>query len=278
MQRPDFHFHKERHPSLMRFIHRLQLRIATEPKQFVLYCCLRFLVIVTMVWCFLLGQYENVALCLLALVLFLVPAFAEENFKLRIPALFESIIYLFIYAAAILGEIQRYYVLIPGWDTMLHTMNGFLCAAIGFSMIYLLNRGSSNVNLSPFYLTMVAFCFSMTIGVLWEFFEFSMDQFFYLDMQKDFVVQEFGSVTLDPEQMGTPIHVRDITDAEIHTASGESYTIENGYLDIGILDTMKDLLVNLVGAVVFSVIGYYSLKKSKSSKVAESLMIKPTDT
>ena len=105
-----------------------------------------------------------------------------------------------------------------------------------------------------------------------------MDQFFYLDMQKDFVVQEFGSVTLDPEQMGTPIHVRDITDAEIHTASGESYTIENGYLDIGILDTMKDLLVNLVGAVVFSVIGYYSLKKSRSSKVAESLMIKPTDT
>ena len=185
-----------------------------------------------------------------------------------------TIIFGFIFAAEILGEVNHYYVKIHAWDTMLHTMNGFLCAAVGFSLIYLLNKGSENVSLSPFYLTLVAFCFSMTVGVVWEFFEFSMDQFFLLDMQKDFVVQEFGSVALDPANIGTPIKVSEITDTVIHTASGEAYTIEGGYLDIGILDTMKDLLVNLLGAVAFSIIGYSTLKFSRSSKVADSLIIK----
>ena len=192
----------------------------------------------------------------------------------KIP-LFQAIIFAFIFAAEILGEVNHYYVRFPGWDTMLHTMNGFLCAAIGFSLIYLLNRSSQEFNLSPFYLATVAFCFSMTVGVIWEFFECSMDLFFGLDMQKDFIVKSFGSVTLDPEQMGTPILVKDITDTIIHTASGQTYTINGGYLDIGILDTMKDLFVNLIGAVVFSVIGYCTLKFSKSSKVAEKLTIRP---
>ena len=146
---------------------------------------------------------------------------------ISIPPLFQIIIFFFIFAAEILGEVNHYYVKIPGWDTMLHTMNGFLCATVGFSLVYLLNRGSKNVNLSPFYLTLVAFCFSMTIGVLWEFFEFAMDQILYLD--------------------------------------------------IGIIDTMKDLLVNLVGAIVFSFIGYFTLRTSKASKVAESFMIKPNE-
>ncbi len=244
---------------------------------FIFYTILRILVLITLIRCLIHGNFQSAALCVLSLLLFLVPALLEDKMKLTIPPVFQAIIFGFIFAAEILGEVNHYYVRIPGWDTMLHTMNGFLCAAVGFSMVYLLNRGSKHINLSPFYLTVVAFCFSMTICVLWEFFEFSMDQFFFLDMQKDFIVKEFGSVTLDPEQMGTPIHVKDITDTVIHTASGKTYTIDGGYLDIGILDTMKDLLVNLVGAVVFSIIGYTTLKFSKSSKVADSLMIKPKD-
>lgn len=246
-------------------------------KTFVFYTVLRVLVLLTLVRCIFRGNYQSAMLCVLSLILFLVPALLQDKMNLSIPPLFQAIIFGFIFAAEILGEVNHYYVRIHGWDTMLHTMNGFLCAAVGFSLIYLLNRGSRNVNLSPLYLTLVAFCFSMTVGVVWEFFEFSMDQFFYLDMQKDFIVQEFGSVTLDPENMGTPIHVEGITDTVIHTDSGETYTIEGGYLDIGILDTMKDLLVNLVGAIVFSIIGYSTLKFSKSSKVADSLMIKPKD-
>ena len=160
---------------------------------------------------------------------------------------------------------------------MLHTINGFLFAAVGFSLIYLLNRGSKDFNLSPLYMALVAFCFSMTIGVVWEFFECSMDQFFNMDMQKDFVVQSINSVSLDPENSGTVIHVKDIVETLITTSSGETTTISGGYLDVGILDTMKDLLVNLIGAIVFSVIGYKTLKTSKTSKVAEGLMIRPND-
>ena len=246
-------------------------------KTFFFFSVLHVLVILTMIRCIFTQNYENVLLCILTLGLFLVPALVQDKMKLKIPPLFQGIIFGFIYAAEILGEVNHYYVRIPGWDTMLHTMNGFLCAAIGFSLIYLLNRGSKNISLSPFYLTLVAFCFSMTIGVLWEFFEFSMDQFFFVDMQKDFVVQDFGSVSLDPEQMGKPIHVSKITDTVINTADGRTYTVEGGYLDIGILDTMKDLLVNLAGALVFSFIGYSTLKFSKTSKVTESLMIKPRE-
>lgn len=246
-------------------------------KLFAFYTVLRVLVILTMIRCIFTRNYQSAMLCVLSLLLFLVPALLQDKMKLTIPPVFQAIIFGFIFAAEILGEVNHYYVRIPGWDTMLHTMNGFLCAAVGFSLVYLLNRGSRNVSLSPFYLTLVAFCFSMTIGVLWEFFEFTMDQFFFLDMQKDFIVKEFGSVTLDPANMGTPIHVKDITDTVIHTASGTVYTIDTGYLDIGILDTMKDLLVNLLGAVVFSIIGYSTLKFSRSSKVADSLIIKPSD-
>ena len=246
-------------------------------KTFIFYTVLRVLVFLTMIRCIMTGNYQSMMLCLLSLILFLVPAFLQDKMRIEIPPVFQVIIFGFIFAAEILGEVDHYYVRIHGWDTMLHTMNGFLCAAIGFSLVYLLNRGSRNFNLSPFYLTLVAFCFSMTVGVVWEFFEFTMDQFFFLDMQKDFIVQEFGSVTLDPQNMGTPIHVAGITETIINTASGETYVIPDGYLDIGILDTMKDLLVNLLGAVVFSIIGYSTLKFSRSSKVADSLMIKPKE-
>ena len=244
-------------------------------KTFIFYTILRIMVLITLIRCIITGNYQNAMLCVLSLVLFFVPAIIQDKMKLTIPPVFQVIIFSFIFAAEILGEVNHYYVRIPGWDTMLHTMNGFLCAAIGFSLIYLLNRKSDNFNLSPFYLTLVAFCFSMTVGVVWEFFEFTMDQLFFLDMQKDFIVREFGSVTLDPANMGTPIDVAGITETIIYTASGETYTVNGGYLDIGILDTMKDLLVNLVGAVAFSFIGYSTLKFSKSSKIADSLIIKP---
>ena len=244
-------------------------------RTFIFYLILRGLVILTLIRCILTGNYESAALCVLSLILFLMPAFLQQQMRIEIPAVFQVIIFSFIYAAEILGEVDHYYVKIPGWDTMLHTMNGFLCAAIGFSLIYLLNRGSDNINLSPFYLTLVAFCFSMTVGVVWEFFEFTMDQLFFVDMQKDFIVSNIGSVSLDPENSGVPFFIGNINETIINTADGQSYVVNGGYLDIGIIDTMKDLLVNLLGAVVFSIIGYTTLKFSKKSVIAENLMIKP---
>lgn len=258
---------------IRREIKRLQDRIRLNPKAFRLYSVLRIMVILTMIVSLVSGNYENAALCALSLILFLLPAFFEDRFKIEVPPLFEAIIYLFIFAAEILGEVNHFYTAIPGWDTMLHTMNGFLCAAIGFAMVDLLNRHSKNLNLSPIYVAITAFCFSMTIGVIWEFVEFTFDQLLFLDMQKDFIVSKFGSVALDPTHSQIPVVVDHITKTIIETASGKKYVIDGGYLDIGIIDTMKDLLVNFVGAIVFSIFGYIYIKYRDRKNLAGKLMI-----
>ncbi|MGI6107523.1 MAG: hypothetical protein ACOX8B_06270 [Lachnospiraceae bacterium] len=251
-----------------RFVKHLKDQIRTSRSNFILYSILRALVILTFVRCLFTKNFEGAGLCLLSLVLFLLPAFFETSMKIEIPPLFEGIIYCFIFAAEILGEVNHSYVLIPGWDTMLHTLNGFLCAAVGFSLVDLFNRHSERIDLSPIYLTLVAFCFSMTVGVFWEFFEYFMDQFFFLDMQKDFIVKNIGSVTLDPEGLGTPIKVSNISKTIIETESGKEYVIDGGYLDIGINDTMKDLFVNFIGDLGFSIIGYlYVANREKNSMV-----------
>ena len=227
-----------------------------------IYIILRVLVILTMVAQFLNGNFENVFLCILTLVLFTLPTVIERRVRIDLPDTLEIIILLFIFSAEILGEIQAYYTYFHGWDTMLHTLNGFLCAAIGFSLLDILNRDERLAfKLSPVYLAVVAFCFSMTIGVLWEFFECFMDQMFLLDMQKDTIVHSIGSVMLDPAGGNTPVAIHDITDVIVVTADGAQHPLGlGGYLDIGILDTMKDLFVNFIGAVVFSFIGYFYVK------------------
>lgn len=155
-----------------------EINTAVQNKRLVMtvYFLLRLSVILVMIAQVFNRNFENVFLCVLTLILFTVPTILERRLKIDIPNTLEIIILLFIYAAEILGEIQAFYVYIPNWDTMLHTMNGFLCAAIGFSLLDILNRNEKvKFSLSPLYLAIVAFCFSMTVGVLWEFFEAGMD-------------------------------------------------------------------------------------------------------
>ena len=253
--------------SLGSFYKALVSEIRKNKISFCVYSALRLLVILVMVRAILLKNYEHAALCILSLVLFLVPAFVEKQFRIELPTALECIVLLFIFAAAILGEISSYYVRVPGWDTMLHTINGFLCAAIGFALVDLMNRNSRKINLSPLYLTIVAFCFSMTVGVLWEFGEYAMDKVFLIDGQKDFVITEFASVTLDPTKTNIPVPVKDITQTVITTADGQQIVID-GYLDIGNKDTMKDLWVNFLGALVFSIIGFFYVKNRNKKSFA----------
>ena len=225
------------------------------------YIVLRLLVILMMVAQFFNGNFENVFLCVLALILFLLPTIFEKSLQIDLPNALEIIILLFIFAAEILGEIRAFYTTFAYWDTMLHTLNGFLCAAIGFSLVDLCNRHRRiSLSLSPVYMAIVAFCFSMTIGVLWEFFECTMDQFFLLDMQKDTVVNVISSVNLDPTGGNTPVAIKGITDLIVVCGDEQIPLGLGGYLDIGILDTMKDLWVNFIGAVVFSIVGYFYVK------------------
>lgn len=225
------------------------------------YIVLRLLVILMMVAQFFNGNFENVFLCVLTLILFLLPTIFEKSLQIDLPNALEIIILLFIFAAEILGEIRAFYTTFAYWDTMLHTLNGFLCAAIGFSLVDLCNRHKRiSLSLSPVYMAIVAFCFSMTIGVLWEFFECTMDQFFLLDMQKDTVVNVISSVNLDPTGGNTPVAIKGITDVIVVCGDEQIPLGLGGYLDIGILDTMKDLWVNFIGAVVFSIVGYFYVK------------------
>ncbi len=191
--------------------------ITESKKVFALYAILRLLVVAVMIAQFFNGNYENVFLCILTLILFLIPSFIEMNFKVDIPDALEAIVLLFIFAAEILGEISAYYITFPYWDTMLHTLNGFLAAAIGFSMVDLLNRNERfSFQLSPLFMAVVAFCFSMTIGVVWEFFECGMDLFFGLDMQKDTIVHSINSVMLDPLSGNHPTAIHNITDVTVN--------------------------------------------------------------
>lgn len=235
-----------------------------EPAAFWTYVVLRFIVILILIRCILRGDIESAFVCVLVLVIYLLPQFVENRLNIDIPTTLEVVIFVFVFAAEILGELQSYFIKYSNWDTILHTSSGFLCAAVGFSLVDLLNRSdNAKVQLSPGYLAITAFCFSMTIGILWEFIEFSADRLFLLDMQKDTIVNQISSVSLDPTNSNISITVKGIKDVILVTDSGEQALGLGGFLDIGLYDTMEDLFVNFVGAVVFSVVAFFECKSEK---------------
>ncbi len=247
-------------------------QIRTNHAAFVVWVILRTLVLGVAVRCAFQRQWESFLTCLLTLVLFLAPAFVEKQFHLKLPTAMEITVLVFIFCAEVLGEIACFYVRFPLWDTMLHTVNGFLFAAFGFCLVDLLNENpKAKFQLTPPFLALVAFCFSMTIGVVWEFFEYLMDHLLALDMQKDAVLTGFQSVALDPTQRNIPVAVRDIVQTVITTADGTEYVIA-GYLDIGLTDTLKDLFVNFIGAAVFSVFGWIYVKQRGKNRVAAAFI------
>lgn len=238
----------------------------TKRSSLAVYLLMRFLVIVCMILQILRGDLNNGLLCLLSLILLFLPLFIQNKYEITLPNGLEIAIYLFIFSAEILGEINNFYGTIPHWDTMLHTINGFLATAVGFSLVDLLNKNSKGISLSPFYLCLVAFCFSMTIGVLWEFFEYGGDKFLNFDMQKDTVISAISSVSFNPNGENKAVIIDNIGKTIIYDRDGnEVARVDNGYLDIGLNDTMKDLFVNFIGATVFSTVAYFALKNNKDN-------------
>lgn len=249
----------------------VQMELKEHRSSFIVFSILRFLVIVCLVRQAFLHNYEGLFLSILTLLLLYIPSWIQVKLRIEIPTGLEISILCFIFAAEILGEINAFYIVIPGWDTILHTLNGFLCAAVGFSLVLLLNDNDRlTFELSPFFLALVAFCFSMTVGVVWEFFECAMDQFLRLDMQKDTILHTISSVMLDPAGGNHPVAVKDIADVILVHGDGTQQALGlGGYLDVGLLDTMKDLFVNFIGAFVFSVIGFfYARGRGKKSMIA----------
>ena len=252
------------------FRHAMVRELREHRNSFVVFYVLRVLVLVSLVRQIMLRNYEGAFFCILTIGLLYVPSWLQVKLHIELPPALEITILCFIFAAEILGEVNAFYVNVPHWDTMLHTLNGFLAAAVGFSMVLLLNDDERlTFDLSPFFLALMAFCFSMTIGVLWEFFEFGMDYFFHTDMQKDTIIHNLYTVALDATRSNKVVAVKDIQDVVIN---GESLGL-GGYLDIGIIDTMKDLFVNFIGAVVFSVTGFfYARSKGKKKTPAQNFV------
>ena len=244
-----------------------------------IYFILRGLVILTLLRQIIMGNWNNVFLCGLTLVLFVIPAIIEKKLNLALPDTLQILILLFIYSAEILGEINEFYIVIPHWDTILHTLNGFLCAAVGFSTIDILNQKEFfHATMSPLFVALVAFCFSMTIGVMWEFFEYGADQILKYDMQKDAIIDTISTVKLDPEGKNKAVVINNIEKTIIRSKDKDGNlketVIEGGYLDLGIDDTMQDLIVNFIGALVFSVLGLLYISNRDKYKFAENFIPK----
>lgn len=236
----------------------LSKEIKEHRSSFAVYMILRTLVIIVLIRQIFAQNYENIFVCVLTLLLFIVPSLVQLTFKVELPIFLEILILVFIYAAEILGEIDNYYFSIPYWDTILHTINGFVCAAIGFSLVGLLNKNEKiKFFVSPVFFAIVSFTFSMTIGVMWEFFEYSMDRFFGMDTQKDTLIQEIHSAGVDDQ-----LPAFSIDEIQEVTINGKVIS-DKGYVDIGLIDTMSDLFVNFVGATVFSIFSYFYSKNSK---------------
>ena len=204
---------------------------ATNRPALIVWLMLQPVVLAALVRSVMLGSWDNVFICLLVLALFLLPSIVQKNLRITFPTGMQIVILIHIFATEFLGEIACYYVQYPHWDSIVHTVWGFLCAAIGYLLVDLLNRDMpERFHLSPAYLAVAAFCFSMTIGVLWEFFEFAMDRLFLMDMQKDTIIPQFASTLLDETHHNIPVVVSGIDSV---TVNGQVLA-SGGDLDIGL--------------------------------------------
>ena len=261
---------KEKRPS---FLRRMSGQARAHKATFWVYLCLRLFVLIALILALVQGHFSTAFFCILTLILFMLPFFVEEAFQIELPSTLEIIILLFIFCSQILGEAAAFYVNFPLWDSILHTVNGFLCAAIGFALIDIMNRKRKRPRLSPVFLTVVAFCFSMTVGVLWEFFEFFMDTVMHADMQKDVIIDTVRTVLLDESKQNIVVTIENIAKTVLYDKDGNILAeINGGFLDVGVIDTMKDLILNFIGAFVFSIIGYFYLLNRGKGKFAKQFI------
>lgn len=166
--------------------------------------------------------------CLLGAIAMIIPTKITHKIKIEIPSNLYFLYIIFLYCAIFLGEVRSFYYTIPHWDTILHTFSGAMIGAFGFSIINLLKQKSNNVELSPFFVAMFSFMFAVTLGVIWEIYEFACDTVLGTNMQK-------------------------------FAMSGGEQLIGR----LALKDTMEDLIVDCIGALIMSTIGYISLKHKK---------------
>ncbi|MGD9662217.1 MAG: hypothetical protein AB7U63_13170 [Porticoccaceae bacterium] len=154
----------------------------------------------------------------------LIPFILGRQYQIHIPAEFQILAVIFVFASLFLGEIHSYYEKIWWWDIALHGSSGLLLGILGFLLVYLLNENDHvEIDLTPRFVAFFAFLFAVAIGALWEIFEFAMDKLFATNMQKPM-----------------------LGDAS------------------GLTDTMFDLIVDTLGALIISTLGWWYMVKGES--------------
>lgn len=208
---------------------------------FYYYIFLNVLTIIFLIYSLIIRNYGGVSRSLLAIVLYFVPALIKKIIRADFPLALELILLSFVFFAQILGEGLKFYHIFTWWDKFLHISTGFLAAAVGYYLASLLSRDKQDI--SPLLTVLVAFCFSMTVGVMWEFFEFATDYLFNLNSQRDTIITTLRHAPVIGYQ-----HKITIYNIQKVIVNGKAL---RGYIDIGLLDTMGDLFVNFLGTVSF---------------------------
>lgn len=169
--------------------------------------------------------------CLLGTVVMMIPSILSRRFKVIVPNTIVILYFIFLSCAIYLGEIRNFYYLIPHWDTILHAFSGAMLGALGFMLVDILNKDQNvRVNLSPFFVSVFAFCFALTAGALWEIYEFTFDALLGLNMQKH------------------------TTEAGVALCGGQALS-----------DTMKDIIVDASAALGVAIVGFFSECKNRQS-------------
>ena len=220
-------------------------------------------------------RYSNIISCTLVLILFVALFIVHKKYNNHISYILMLSFDLFVFSAGILGEVYGFYVRFKNWDIILHTFSGFLCASLGLSLINLFSSNIKLLNLKPLLVAIFTFCFSMTIAVFFEFSEYGLDMVFKTDHQKDTFTSVISSISLDESKNGKPKIITKINKTVLYDQNNKELEIINGgYLDIGLGDTMSDLMVNVVGAFTYSFLSYFYIKKQNSKNLASKFIIK----
>jgi len=245
-------------------------------RKFILYVTTRLIFIMVGVISALFEDYLTAFLCAIALVFFLLPTFLYNKFNIEVPAALEISAVLFTFMCVVGGEIGHLYAQFPLWDKILHTFSGFLIAAIGLAFInFFTKRKSSVLRLTPFFAVFFAFFFALGVEVIWEVFEYAVDTFTgTTDMQADYFINMFTSKKAGGETNPVPIVVGGIESVVINFADGGEALVLPGYIDLGLADTMHDLIVGAVGALLFCTVEFIALKKrdKRMQMISESFV------
>ena len=253
------------------FFSKLKIIIENNKAKCILHGILKAHTLFCLVWNLCVGNWLCFGYSVITLLLFLIPTLVQIGFKIELPFSLEAVIMLFIWAAMVLGDVYDWYVVFEHWDTFLHTVTGFVAAAVGIGLINIMNKDdNSALKLSPFFVAVFCFAFSMMIGAMWELFEYCIDLTGFTNMQKDTLLPslKFAVDGIDGPVSG---FVNNISEMQFILEDGTVVAPGiMGYIDMGLIDSIEDMFVNFIGALVFSVIAFLYVKKGGRSKVLNS--------